>query len=91
MITYGICLSLADLFHCHCKFKKINYFFWLSSIPLYVCTFIYVPVLVSQLCPPLCDPVDCGLPGFSVHGILQSRVLEWAAVSFSRESSQPRD
>ena len=35
----------------------------------------------------LCDPVDCSLPGFSVHGILQARGLEWAAISFSRGSS----
>ena len=36
-----------------------------------------------QLCPPLCDPMDCSLPGFSVHGILQARTLEWVAISFS--------
>ena len=46
---------------------------------------------VSQLCLTLCDPVDCSLPGYSVRGILQARVLEWVAVSFSRGSSQPRD
>ena len=39
----------------------------------------------------LCDPVDCGLPGSSVHGILQARILEWVAISFSRGSSQPRN
>ena len=33
----------------------------------------------------LCDPVDCGLPGSSVHGILQARVLEWVAISFSTD------
>ena len=37
-----------------------------------------------QLCPTLCDPMDCSLPGFSVHGILQARTLEWVAISFSR-------
>ena len=46
---------------------------------------------VSQSCPTLCDPVDCSLPGSSVHGIFQARVLEWIAISFSRGSSQPRD
>ena len=35
---------------------------------------------VAQLCPTLCDPMDCGLPGSSVHGILQARVLEWVAI-----------
>ena len=35
----------------------------------------------------LCDPVDCSLPGSTVHGILQARILEWVAISFSRGSS----
>ena len=38
-----------------------------------------------------CDPMDCSLPGSSVHGILQARMLEWVVIPFSRESSQPRD
>ena len=42
---------------------------------------------VAQLCPTLCDPMDCSLPGSSVHGIFQARVLEWGAISFSRRSS----
>ena len=39
----------------------------------------------------LCDPMDCSLPGSSVHGIFQARVLEWVAISFSRGPSQPKD
>ena len=35
-----------------------------------------------QLCPTLCDPMDHGLPGFSVHGIHQARIVEWVAISF---------
>ena len=46
---------------------------------------------VAQSCLTLCDPMDCSLPGSSVHGIFQAIVLEWAAISFSRGSSQPRD
>ena len=46
---------------------------------------------VAESCPTLCDPVDCSLPGSSVHGILQARILEWVTISFSRGSSQPRD
>ena len=42
-------------------------------------------------CPTLCDPVDCSLSGSSVHVIFQARILEWAAISFSTGSSQPRD
>ena len=41
-------------------------------------------VLVAQSCPTLCNPTDCGPPGFSVHGILQARILEWVAIPFSR-------
>ena len=47
--------------------------------------------LVAQLCPTLCDPMDCSPPGSSVHGISQARILEWVAISFSRGSSQPRN
>ena len=46
---------------------------------------------VAQSCPALCDPMDCSLPGSSVHGIFQARVLEGGATAFSRGSSQPRD
>ena len=41
--------------------------------------------------PTLCDPMDCSPPGSSVHGILQARIPEWVAISFSRGSSRPRD
>ena len=46
---------------------------------------------VAQSCPTVCNPVDCSLSGSSIHGILQARILEWVAISFSRGSSQPRD
>ena len=48
-------------------------------------------VLVTQLCPILCDPKDCSPPGSSGHGILQARILEWIATPFSGGSSRPRD
>ena len=41
---------------------------------------------VAQLCPTLSDPTDCSLPGFSVHGIFQARVLEWGAIAFSSDT-----
>ena len=44
---------------------------------------------VALLCPALCNPVGCGLLGSSVHRILQTRILEWVAVPFSRGSSNP--
>ena len=43
--------------------------------------------LVTQLCLTLCDPMDCSLPGSSVCGIFQARILEWVAISLSRRSS----
>ena len=46
---------------------------------------------VAQLCLTLCNPMDCSLPGSSVHETFQARVLEWVAISFSRESSWPKD
>ena len=48
-------------------------------------------MLVAQLCPTLCNPMDCSPPGFSVYEIFQARILEWVAISFSRGFSQPRD
>ena len=49
------------------------------------------PVLVTQSCPILWDPLDYHLPGSSVCGILQARILEWVAIPFSRGSSQPKN
>ena len=46
---------------------------------------------VAQSCATLCNPMDCSLPGSSIQAILQARVLEWVAISFSREASQPGD
>ena len=46
---------------------------------------------VAQSCPTLCSPIDCSLPGSSISGIFQARVLEWVAISFSRRFSWPRD
>ena len=46
---------------------------------------------VTQSCPTLCDPMDYSLPGSSVHGIFQARILEWVGISFSRRSFWPRD
>ena len=48
-------------------------------------------VLVTQSSPTLYNPMDCSPPGSSVHGILQARILEWVAISFSRGSSWSRD
>ena len=55
----------------------LHVFLWLHSL------FLFKWSEVTQSCPTLCDPMDCSLPGFSVHGIFQARVLEWGAVSLS--------
>ena len=45
----------------------------------------------AQLWLTLCDPMDCSLPGSSVHGIFQARILQWVAISYSRGPFRPRD
>ena len=50
-----------------------------------------MPVRRAQSCPTLCDPMDRSPPGFSVHGVLLARILEWVAVPSSKGSSRPRD
>ena len=61
---------------------------WLES--QLVNTIVVIVVLVAQSCPTLCNPMDCSPPGSSVHGILQTRIMEWVAIPFSRGFSQPR-
>ena len=59
---------------------------------MYICKIAYgVQVLATQSCLTLHDSMDCSPPSSSVHGILQARTLEWAAIPFSREISQSRD
>ena len=60
---------------------------WEWSRVLVICE--VVGGLVAKSCLSLCDPMDCSLPGSSALGILQPRILEWVAVSFSRGSFQP--
>ena len=78
-----VCVSVCDsVCVCECVCE---------SVCVCVCVCECVLVLVTQPCPTLCDPMDRSPPGSSVHGILQARILEWVAIPFSRESSQPRD
>ena len=52
---------------------------------------VFIVVLVTQSCLTLCNSLDCSLPGSSVHGIFQARILEWVATPFFRGSSRPRN
>ena len=60
---------------------------WEVQLHMYICSRIHnytcMYIEVARLCPTLCVPVDCSLPGSSTHGIFQARVLEWVAISFS--------
>ena len=71
-----------------CAFKSAGEFLKNHWSPFLSCCCC---CLVAKSCPTLCDPVDHSPPGSSIHGILQARILEWVAISFSRASSQPRD
>ena len=73
---------LLDLFLFH---------FSSSSVIFFSVVFNLLCVLVTQSCLILCNPMDCSPLGSSVHGILQTRILECVAIPFSRGSSQPRD
>jgi len=72
---------------CHVLHVATTLLTYLLLVTVSVCR----TVLVAQSCLTLCDPTNCSLPGFSVHGILQAKILEWIAIPFSRGTSQPRD
>ena len=83
----------GETFHCipfwishHIHLVVIQYCFKRLKIKM-----ISHKVLITQLCPTLCDPMDCSQSGFSVHRILQARILLWDDIPFSRGSSWPRD
>ena len=70
--------------------KKISFHSNLQTT-VQLCSFHMLTSEVTQSCPTPWNPMDSSLPGFSVHEIFKTRVLEWIASSFSRGSSRPRD
>ena len=76
-----------------CCMAKTQLYTYMHSVLIFFSIMVYnrKENEVTQSCLTLCDPMDCSLPGSSVHGIFQARVLEWVAISFSRRSSWPRD
>ena len=83
----ALCLGLGRWSLLISQRKEIterNLYMTIFSFLLHCC-------LVTKLCLAVWSPVDCSLPGSSVHGILQARILEWVAISFFRGSSKRRD
>ena len=89
-----------ELYDCHflCStflmchwYSFLVYFVYEISLLEFFCYILCVCVLAAQSCPTLRDPMHFSPPGSSVHGILQARILEWAAIPFSRGCSWPRD
>ena len=85
-----ICLTLSYYYY-HPHSQRKTLLLGLPSVSPFRSLMKVKESEVTQLCPTLCDPMDYSLPGSSVHGIFQARVLEWVAISFSRGCSQPRD
>ena len=73
--SFSLCCTCVPEMSSDGLLKKSNIIFITSSFA--------AAAKSLQSCPTLCDPMDCILPGFSIHGILQARTLEWVAISFS--------
>ena len=94
------CVKRGTLLHCWWEFKLVQplwqmvWRFLKIKIELpcvCVCARARACAKLLQSCPTLWDPVDYTLPGSSAHGVLQTRILEWISIAYSRGSSQPRD
>ena len=85
------CVSVSE-YECECVWVwEYGCEYESMCVSVCMCECVCVSVCVSLSNLTLCDPLDCSLPGSSVHGILQARILEWVAMPSSRGSSQPRN
>ena len=84
--VYPLWLKIHSLYFQSLPFLGLAYSSHFRLNPLLSKEEKKVKVLVTQSCPTLCNPMDYSLPGFSVHGILQARMLEWVAIPFSNRS-----
>ena len=75
------CININVFLH----IEHLEVYLWVVTAATTCCC------LVAKLCPTFCDPMDYSSPSLSLHGIFQTRILEWFAASFSRGSSWPRD
>ena len=91
LLNMQLCKTLY--FHCLIQFSEQLYEVNdCDMVCVCVCVCAWVRACTcTELCLTLCSPIDCSPPGSSVHGMFQARILEWVAISFSRESSRPRD
>ena len=80
--VFTCCISDYEGSHIDPAYQSFFFLFFLRNVSA-------PKVKVKVLCPILCNPMDCCLPRSSIHRILQARMLEWVAISFSRRSSRP--
>ena len=86
---YNVCVCMPIM-------NSLSIHLWLDTYVTSISWLLTTAVNISewseviQSCPTLCNPMGCSLPGSSVHGIFQARILEWVAISFCRESSWSR-
>ena len=81
VLPYPVAIHLAAFLCPESSGFITNYTLFFNQIYIRVSEWVSE---VAQSCPTLCDPIDCSLPGSSVHGIFQTRVLEWVGISFSK-------
>ena len=84
-----MCVTTNKMSRLHCAVcSHYHFHLKLNCVCVRVCVCVCARMhSVAQSCLILSDPMDCSLPGSSVHGILQVRILEWVTISSSRESS----
>ena len=84
-LNFQSCSRSTHLCMPHCfSYRRFRVYLYLTRFCVCVC-------VCAQFCPTFCNPMNCSPLGSSVHGIFQTRTLEWVAISFSRESSWSRD
>ena len=91
MVTDGVTINrliVVVILQC---IQKLNHYVVQNDTSIMLCVNCGGCCLVSRLYLTLCNPLGYSPPGSSVHGISQARILEWIAISFSRECSQPRN
>ena len=88
----GVLQSMGSQRVGHDWMTELNWAHTILQFNIFKYPFPYLSIcVVAKLCLPLCDPLNCSLPGSPVHAIIQARILEWVAISSSRGSSWSKD